>query len=227
MACLAFRRSPPHSQPALDEGLGPAAPDGAGLPGCEWQLCQLSLADEPTRIASEGAVFESLAQQVTAFICNVDEATVNVGAAMVIAGAAEPQASCRHSRSSSICGAGSSCGAGSEGASPRSCCAESTQSGSSLARSGSGRASIGSAASSSGGSSSSGSARSSGTGPALFRRLSAARGNTGGLGGRPADRRAGRRVGQWSAGRVARQKSRYLRERATKQLLHNCWASAA
>ncbi|PSC76272.1 OTU family cysteine protease [Micractinium conductrix] len=69
MSCLALRHggriASPEAEPA-----DPAA-----------ERSQLVVPEDAARVDAEAAVFEALAQQVTAFVANLDEATVNVGAA--------------------------------------------------------------------------------------------------------------------------------------------------
>lgn len=72
MACLAFGRAALLSHPSFGD---------RSLEDVEWCSRQLTVPEDATRLAQEGAVFDSLAAQVTAFICNLDEATVNCGAA--------------------------------------------------------------------------------------------------------------------------------------------------
>ncbi|EFN51212.1 hypothetical protein CHLNCDRAFT_141190 [Chlorella variabilis] len=71
MACLAFGRATLLSHPSF----GNRQADDA-----EWRH-QLTVQNDLARITQENAVFDALAQQVTAFVCNLDEATVNCGAA--------------------------------------------------------------------------------------------------------------------------------------------------
>jgi hypothetical protein len=61
---------------------------------------QLTVHDDLTRIAQESAVFSSLALQVTAFICNLDEATVNCGAADAASHTARLSSSSTHAATS-------------------------------------------------------------------------------------------------------------------------------
>jgi hypothetical protein len=69
MACLAFGRAALLTHPSF------------GDRQLEELGRQLSVAEDLGRVAQECAVFDALAQQVTAFITNLDEATVNCGAA--------------------------------------------------------------------------------------------------------------------------------------------------
>ena len=70
MACLAFGRAALLSHPSFGGGGG-----GDDVP------LQLTVAEERRTLAAEALVFDALAMQATAFICNLDEATVNCGAA--------------------------------------------------------------------------------------------------------------------------------------------------
>lgn len=70
MACLAFGRGGLPAAP-------PPLPSEDGLPPPR----QLVVPDDPAKAQQEAAVFDALAHQATAFVCNLDEATVNCGAA--------------------------------------------------------------------------------------------------------------------------------------------------
>lgn len=154
MACLSFGR--PTLRGASQASSAAAAEDGSTA---SWALADhdcathtLAVPEDPARTCAEGAVFEAVAQQATAFICNLDEATVNCGAAE-LGGSA-----------------GGHCGASAGDATPPgSCSGSSSPSGGARSPSAggdSGRASCG---------------WSSGTwgGAALFRRLSAAKADSG------------------------------------------------
>lgn len=82
MACLSFGR--PMLRGATPPASAAAAEAGSSVSGSlADQACSahvLAVPEDPGRTCSDGAVFEAVAQQATAFICNLDEATVNCGA---------------------------------------------------------------------------------------------------------------------------------------------------
>ena len=138
MACLAFGRAALLTHPSFSDRQ------------LEELGRQLSVAEDLGRAAQECAVFDSLAQQVTAFITNLDEATVNCGAA-------EPSTFQISSSSGSSGSGGDGKGGG--------------RAASSSSSSSSGGSKAGAAAAAATGSGSSGGA---GAAPACFRRLRAA-----------------------------------------------------
>ena len=149
MACLAFGRAALLTHPSF------------GDRQLEELGRQLSVAEDQGRVAAECAVFDSLAQQVTAFITNLDEATVNCGAA-------EP--STFQIIISSISSSGGGGGSGDGGRAGSKAASSSSSSGGGSGSSGGSKASAGAAASPSSGSSNG----SAGAAPAYFRRLKAA-----------------------------------------------------